>query len=271
MILNLSKVKYATKIIISREQLILQTILLTGMMIIGLILSFFICKIDETINAHNGGGERTLVIREVVIEDKTFSEFINDIESIEAVESVTYKSLEDDLQISILMTDYRERSEVIQSLPEYVVRVSIFTHKIEGLFSKIKKVKFFGVFATLLLILIYSFFYIGIFDQIAKAQFKTMKVLTILGYNVKERLKIAQLPLIFTLVFSNIVAFIINTMFVSPIINTAIRNIGFLDSLGVGYQNRWMDFAVITCLVIIINGIIIGCYTVLHQIYVEEF
>ena len=269
MILNLSKVRYGIKIINSNEQLILQTILLTGMMIIGLIFSFFLYKMDDTINAHNAGVERTLVIREVVIKDKTFSDFINDIESIEAVESVTYKSHEDDLQISILMTDYRDRSAVIQSLPEYVVSVSIFTHKIEGLFSKIKKVKFFGVFAMILLMLIYSFFYIGMFDQIAKVQFKTMKVLTILGYNVKERLKIIQLPLIFTLVFSNIVALIINTMFVSPIINTAIRNIGFLESLGVGYQNRWMDFVVITFFVIIINGIIIGCYTVLHQIYMK--
>lgn len=54
-------------------------------------------------------------------------------------------------------------------------------------------------------------------------------------------------------------------MFVSPIINTAIRNIGFLESLGVGYHNRWMDFVVITFFVIIINGIIIGCYTAFHH------
>lgn len=256
MILNLSKVKYAIKIMISKEQLILQTILLTGMIIIGFIFSFFIYKMDDAINAHNGGTERTLVIREVVIEDKTFSEFISDIEAIDAVECVTYKTIEEDLQISILMTDYRDRSMVIQSLPEYVVHVSIFTHKIEGFYSKITKMKILGIFAALLLMIIYTFFYIGIFDQIIKAQFKTTKVLTFLGFNVNDITKIARIPLIISFVFSNVAAKAINTVVISPILNTASRSISFLESLGVAYQDKWMDYMIISFLVILINILI---------------
>lgn len=246
---------YLSKIMLNREQIWMQAILI---MVTALVLSFgyfFVIGVDASINRHNYGVERTLTLNNLVLNEVSTEQLSKDVEKIPSVDNVVFNTLEEQNIIIIKMKDYRQRAETIAQLPEYIISAGIVFHQIETQFDLITKFKFAGILAVVFMGIVVMFFYFGIMHHIRKSCEITNSLLNILGYSRKSRFKMTLFPFFESSLIAIFLFIILLKFTVIPVLNGCIAQISRLSNLGVAFNLSSLEYIVIMFVVIILYGI----------------
>ena len=189
------------------------------------------------VNQSDGYFNRTLQVEITTIKKISEAQILNDVISMSEVEDAYYTNGEGKEDIlNILLKDFRNRNDVLYSLPSYFDKIGVFTHQIEADRSKLVFFRNSGAIALGILVLVVMLFMRHFSKKVIRALSSNMKLLYILGYSGGLLWRLWIIPAILVLCVSLIGALIIQFMLVVPFIETIFHEISFLDHYGLRYD-----------------------------------
>ncbi|GAU79988.1 hypothetical protein F3D3_4653 [Fusibacter sp. 3D3] len=212
-------------------------IVLCAYFVLFSIFYYFTCDFYTQVNQSDDHFNRTLQVEITTITKVTEAQIIRDVISMPDVDDAYYTNVEGKMDIlNILLKDFRNRDDVLYSLPSYFDTINVFTHQIEADKSKLVFFRNSGMLTVGMVVLAVMLFMRHFSKKVVMTLGSNMKLLYILGYRDKLLWRLWVIPVILALCISLIGALLIQYILVMPFIKAVFHEISFLDRYGLHYD-----------------------------------
>lgn len=205
------------------------------------VLIFFSFQMTYQLNHHDEGENRTLDLILYDADTYDLNKLMRDISEIKSVESIQHSAVFDrEINISILLKDYRLRYDTIEALPKDIKHIGIVTHKIESAIGFFKWVKLGGMFVAVMLLIILMVLIKRTLYHMVREHTATFKVIHVVGYNGYQQALLWTQSLFLSYVILLILTLGIQPLFLTLFINPIMEEISIFEAFGIKIQPNMM-------------------------------